>query len=211
MDANYGFPRQPEIDTVSTYIALSAAPSSSTSITLHRLTHKARVSALPTSLTASSATTVTTPVHHILDAKFADDATLVLLVQSTSGEKPCSLISLPYNPASAPVPKHLVAFPPVSSDKIPSTLLPKGHALPTSSRHSVALSAEDVEHYTRHIFEGRFTPLKLVINGRKGRRAVVVVGSDKKHYRVLDLDFEEGQEGEGESGSGESDVEMSGA
>jgi anaphase-promoting complex subunit 4 len=69
--------------------------------------------------------------------------------------------------------------------------------------------------HTRHVFEGRFTPLRLIVNGRKGRRVVVVLGSDRKHYRVLDLDFSEKikREGEedGESSEEDSDVEMGGA
>ena len=88
------------------------------------------------------------------------------------------------------------------------------------------MTHELVRKYTRHVFEGRFTPLKLIVNGRKGRRVVVVLGSDRKHYRVLDMDFRsrktnetEGEaEGssasESESGSGteeDEDVEMSGA
>jgi anaphase-promoting complex subunit 4 len=65
--------------------------------------------------------------------------------------------------------------------------------------------------YTRHVFEGRFTPLKLVVNGRKGRRVVVVLGSDRKHYRVLDLDFKKGDDNEDKEGDGDEDVEMGGA
>ena len=94
-----------------------------------------------------------------------------------------------------------------------------------------------IEKHTRHIFEGRFTPLRLVVNGRKGRRVIVVLGSDRKHYRVLDMDFKmkkgkdkgkerggdggaEGSESESYSdsdsdddqgGRGDGDVEMSGA
>lgn len=63
-----------------------------------------------------------------------------------------------------------------------------------------------VETYTRHVFEGRFTPLKLVVNGRRGRRVVVVLGSDCKHYRVLDMDFEQGG---GRAGGSESDDDES--
>jgi anaphase-promoting complex subunit 4 len=62
------------------------------------------------------------------------------------------------------------------------------------------------------VFEGRFTPLRLVVNGRKGRRVVVVLGSDRKHYRVLDLDFKKGdEEDEASEGEEEGDVEMGGA
>jgi anaphase-promoting complex subunit 4 len=67
-----------------------------------------------------------------------------------------------------------------------------------------------------------------VVNGRKGRRVIVVLGSDRKHYRVLDMDFkkkstgksgkgmgEEGNESDGESdrdeeGEEDVDVEMGG-
>lgn len=63
------------------------------------------------------------------------------------------------------------------------------------------------------MFEGRFTPFKLIVNGRKGRRVIVVLGSDRKHYRVLDMDFsvrkkrqdkekDDAEGGDGESGSG---------
>lgn len=67
-----------------------------------------------------------------------------------------------------------------------------------------------VDKHTRHVFERRFTPLKLVVNGRKGRRVVVVVGSDRKHYRVLDMDYRTGGE-EVVEGDEEGDVEMVGS
>lgn len=87
----------------------------------------------------------------------------------------------------------------------------------------MSFTSEMVEQYTRHVFEGRFTPLKLVVNGRKGRRVIVVLGSDRKHYRVLDMDFKkDGGRVDGEEGSededgvggvndGDGDVGMSGA
>jgi anaphase-promoting complex subunit 4 len=84
-----------------------------------------------------------------------------------------------------------------------------------------------VEKYTRNVFQGRFTPLKLIVNGRKGRRVIVVLGSDRKHYRVLDMDYrmkkknknkEDYDEGDGSESESESeaedrdgDVEMAGA
>jgi len=59
-----------------------------------------------------------------------------------------------------------------------------------------------------------------VVNGRKGRRVVVVLGSDRKHYRVLDMDYEKGgrrsaededeDEVEGVEAGGDEDIEMSG-
>jgi anaphase-promoting complex subunit 4 len=75
----------------------------------------------------------------------------------------------------------------------------------------VSVTQDMAAQYTRHVFEGRFTPLKLVVNGRKGRRVVVVLGSDRKHYRVLDLDFKKGDDNEDKEGDGDEDVEMGGA
>lgn len=102
-----------------------------------------------------------------------------------------------------------------------STLLPDGARAPDTVRVNHDISPEVVDKYTRHVFEGRFTPLKLVVNGRKGRRVVVVLGSDRKHYRVLDLDYRrEGrgvgvssgsEDGDGDEEEGEGDVEMGGA
>jgi anaphase-promoting complex subunit 4 len=50
------------------------------------------------------------------------------------------------------------------------------------------------------------------VNGRKGKRAIVVLGSDRKHYRVLDMDFRKGGGGaESDGEDEEGDVEMGGA
>jgi len=72
------------------------------------------------------------------------------------------------------------------------------------------------------VFEGRFTPMKLVVNGRKGRRVIVALGDDRKHYRVLDMDYrmkKDKEDGDEYSGTGteseaedrDGDVEMGGA
>jgi anaphase-promoting complex subunit 4 len=104
---------------------------------------------------------------------------------------------------------------PAGTDASPR-LLPFGSAAPASLRHRVRIDAAAVRAHTRHVFEAHFTPLRLVVNGRKGRRVVVVLGSDRRHYRVLDLDYGEerardvdGEEEEGEEEEG--DVEMGGA
>jgi anaphase-promoting complex subunit 4 len=65
----------------------------------------------------------------------------------------------------------------------------------------------------------------MIVNGRKGRRVIVVLGSDRKHYRVLDMDYwkggmrvgdgededEDEGEGDGDDGVEEGDTEMGGA
>ena len=72
-----------------------------------------------------------------------------------------------------------------------------------------------MQQYTIHVFEreGRFTPAKLVVNGRKGRRVIVVLAKDGKHYRVLDMDYpnqQEEEETEGEGDGDDGDTVMSG-
>jgi anaphase-promoting complex subunit 4 len=143
----------------------------------------------------------------------------LLLLQSTDTAKTCSIVTLAYTPSGNEAldtkSDKIVTYPCLSSNMVRSTLLPGGHALPGSAHHTINLTAEMLSKHTRHVFEGRFTPLRLIVNGRKGRRVVVVLGSDRKHYRVLDLDFSEKikREGEedGESSEEDSDVEMGGA
>jgi anaphase-promoting complex subunit 4 len=230
----------------STYILLSPNRSSST-LHIHRLTHTQSITSLPkdihtyaiTTLDFSSTGKPTTTT--ILDAKFADDKTLLLLLQqqhqqqqsTTKGEKKQEkknlILSLPYTPP--PPTSHIqtrnhspvIQYTPLPSDSLSSTLLPRGAAAPTSMRQTIAITPHVIEKHTRHVFEGRFTPLKLVVNGRKGRRVIVVLGSDRKHYRVLDMDYRqrkartegedgsEGSETEDDGGMGDGDVEMSGA
>lgn len=200
---------QPDTDCMSTYVVVPST--SQSSVTIHRLSHDARVAVLQTSLRDACATTLTAKGYAILDAKFADDATLLLLVQATTAPKTCSLVTLTY--VSLPtVHTHPISYRSLPAASTPSTFLPSGHAPSAKARHAIHLSRADVETHTRHVFEGRFTPLKLVVNGRRGRRVVVVLGSDRKHYRVLDLDFGEGVElGEEDGSEGDRDVEMGGA
>lgn len=209
---------QRNTDTISTYIALPTAAAPSPSIAIHRYTHDARISGLPASLRESSTATLEVKSHDILDAKFADDTTLLLLLQSADTVKTCCIVSMAYTaPASESLitkAHQVITYSTVPSNNMQKTLLPGGHALPGSAGHVIVLAADRVPNYMLHVFEGRFTPLSLIVNGRKGRRVVVVLGSDKKHYRVLDLDFTEkgGREGrESEIGDEDSDVEMSGA
>ena len=48
-------------------------------------------------------------------------------------------------------------------------------------------------------------PEKLEVNGRKGRRVACVLGRDRSHYRVFDLD---GGGDVGEDGDEEDEVDM---
>ncbi|KAF1844126.1 uncharacterized protein K460DRAFT_343122 [Cucurbitaria berberidis CBS 394.84] len=212
-------------DSISTYIALFSLSTPST-LLIHRLTHAPSITSFPKDIHAYAISTLdfssASPTTRILDAKFGDDTNLLVLLQlpGPKGNKTTShtnvLLSLPYTSMK------LVAFSPVPSSRLPDTLLPAGKSVPKSLRTTVPMTSELVKKYTRHVFEGRFTPLKLIVNGRKGRRVVVVLGSDKKHYRVLDMDFrkrkiKEGQEEGGSADESEEDedededVEMGGA
>jgi anaphase-promoting complex subunit 4 len=155
----------------------------------------------------------------ILDAKFADDANLLVLLQTGDKEKVNSILNIPYTTSSK---NALLAYTPVQVTSVAAALLPEGAKLSDELRTKASVTDEMIQRYTRHVFEGRFTPLKLVVNGRKGRRVIVVLGSDKKHYRVLDMDFRKGgariqdedaEESDDEVGVAEDDedVEMSGA
>jgi anaphase-promoting complex subunit 4 len=86
-----------------------------------------------------------------------------------------------------------------------ASLLPNTTAPSSSSTapSTLTLAPETLRSYTRHTFEPRFTPLKLIVNGRKGRRVVVVLGSDRKHYRVLDLDYKERKKTRGDAAENE--------
>ncbi|KAH7066633.1 anaphase-promoting complex, cyclosome, subunit 4-domain-containing protein [Paraphoma chrysanthemicola] len=203
-------------------------PSHPTHLHIHRLTHSPTITSLPTHISSYAKSTLVFPQHAtVLDAKFADDTNVLVLLKLVGGERGyCCILSIPYssnmnigtNTASA---KHSISYTPIPQPSLHSLLLPNGTPVSDSQHtNSIDISAAHVRKYTRHVFEGRFTPLKLVVNGRKGRRVVVVLGSDRKHYRVLDLDFrkrekgkregEEGEEGSSDDDSGDGDGDTDG-
>lgn len=55
-----------------------------------------------------------------------------------------------------------------------------------------------------------FSPLKLVVNGRKNRRVICVVGEDLKHYRVYDMDFPGAKENGSKDSGDDEDITMTG-
>ena len=58
----------------------------------------------------------------------------------------------------------------------------------TPEIHTVDL--EQSSHLIRHSFPSgpTWTPKRMEINGRKGRRAICVLAKDSLHYRIYDLD-----------------------
>ncbi|KAI4686783.1 hypothetical protein J4E81_008444 [Alternaria sp. BMP 2799] len=218
-------------DSMDTYIALSS-PSSPTLLHIHRLSHKESISNLQRDIHAYAISTLdfssaspSTENIKILDAKFADDACLLILLQLPSEDKSLSnvIVSLPYTPAGNDIPHQhpLITYTPLPQSSLQRHFLPQGTP-PPSPRNKILVTQDLVQKHTQHVFEGRFTPMKLVVNGRKGRRVIVVLGDDRKHYRVLDMDYrmkKDKEDGDGGSGTGteseaedrDGDVEMGGA
>ncbi|KAF2466324.1 uncharacterized protein BDR25DRAFT_293734 [Lindgomyces ingoldianus] len=230
-------------NSISTYIATSI-PSQKSQMHVHRIAHAPTITALPKDLHSYATTTLdfSGPGATVLDAKFADDRNVLVLLriptlkskkdkdENEEGASPSALLlSIPYthsfSPSVQPSPPTTAAIPytPLSAP-FHSYTLPTGTPAPATTRTTLPLSTSAITNYTKHVFEGRFMPLKLIVNGRKGRRVVVVLGDDRKHYRILDLDFRGKKEGDqhmgGRMGEDEnsvsedeedSDVEMAGA
>jgi anaphase-promoting complex subunit 4 len=207
-------------DAISTYM-ITSSTSQPEQLNIHRVTHAPTITALPKNLHHYAATTVEFPAgSNVVDAKFADDEKLLVLLSTSEDgkdEPTCILLSIPYTtlPSLSP-PQHPIPYTLLSPSVHASLTLPHGSPAPLSSRTIFPITSEAVKTHTKHVFERRFTPLKLVVNGRKGRRVAVVLGSDCKHYRVLDLDFraraKEGVEvlEDGTSSDEDSDIEMVG-
>lgn len=219
----------PSSTILSTYVAISAAASKT--LTIHRLAHASVITSLPRDLHSHSIVSLSFP-GTITSFSFADDSSLLVLLHTpesssstTSEGKDIAghrILRIPYATS------HTMSSSANSNESIPYTTLPADtaskHLLPTgtppSSVQETAVEAEQVRKYTIHVFaQGeRFVPHKLVVNGRKGRRVVVVLAKDGKHYRVLDLDYPgrgDGHEGderaEGKGGEDEEgDTVMSG-
>jgi anaphase-promoting complex subunit 4 len=189
-------------EMISMYV-LYSSPGQKSELHAHRLTHTPTINDLPKSLQAYAATTLNFAGATIIDAKFADDKSLLVLLQMQNEDKTCLILSLPYTSASSSTP---ITYSTLPSTSYQNHLLPSGKPASPTSRQVVNVNTETIKKHTRHVFDRRFTPMKLIVNGRKGRRAVVVLGSDRKHYRVLDLDFKESKKNGGEpSEKGEGD------
>ncbi len=74
-----------------------------------------------------------------------------------------------------------------------------------SARSRSILGLQDAEallHYLQHSFkpDDIWTPERLEVNGRRGRRAVCVLGTDRIHYKIFDLDSVSNKEDESDEG-----------
>lgn len=201
---------------LSTYIALSTP--TSTDLHIHRLIHTSAITCLPRDLHSHSIARLSFPGSTITDLSFADDSALLVLLHTPKPDQNDEndmhghrIVRIPYAPShhdgegGTQIPYS--TLPATSASK---HLLPSGVPPPSSKQETTQLSASLARTYTIHAFPPgeRFVPHKLIVNGRKGRRVVVVLARDGKHYRVLDLDYPgQRKEGEGDDEGVEEDAE----
>lgn len=71
-------------------------------------------------------------------------------------------------------------------------------------------SVAEAAHFVQHTFSAgpTWTPERIEINGRKGRRAVCVLAQDRLRYRVYDLDSLTPAEGTPSAGEDDGDAVM---
>jgi hypothetical protein len=71
-------------------------------------------------------------------------------------------------------------------------------------------SAVEAAHFVQHTFSmgPTWTPERIEINGRKGRRAICVLAQDRLRYRVYDLDSFTPEEGTSPAGGSDGDAVM---
>ncbi|KAJ5764981.1 hypothetical protein N7520_004540 [Penicillium odoratum] len=139
----------------------------------------------------------------IKQLQFVADDTLMIL-WSTPGSS--YLLNLPFQPHSAQFSKRdqssVLEF--VPCDPHPSDSKP---SVPATSLNVSALSEAGM---VRHVFAPsglKAKPMRIDVNGRKGRRAVCVLYGDAMRYDVLDLDAAMEDEEEEEEDENESEEE----
>ncbi|KAB2577683.1 hypothetical protein DBV05_g3785 [Lasiodiplodia theobromae] len=184
---------------ISTYLVLVPQHAKS-EVRLHRIVHCDIFNDIEHSVRSMQAVTIQFRGCEIKDVKFVDDNTFMVLLRR---DDTSYLLSLPYSSyATEQTPSTLhhssePMFQPASAYS-----LPDGMPLPDDSRQIWDLDTPDCwAPFVKHVFPSseRFTPIKIDVNGRKDRRVVCVLGDDLKHYKIYDLDYDSGKEGEGDT------------
>lgn len=141
----------------------------------------------------SDASTCNTLVHR------GDDDVLIL---TTHVEGRSYLLNFPFQPASALLTSDKADPPPLILDYTDCDTHPS-RPRPSVQTMSLDLTSLSQTGIIRHVFATsglKAKPVRLDVNGRKGRRAVCVLYGDAMRYDVLDLDAamvnEEDEEGE---------------
>ncbi|TKA59838.1 hypothetical protein B0A49_11528 [Cryomyces minteri] len=146
---------------------------------------------------AADVCTLKLPTGEIRDIKFVDDDFLMAILYASH------LITIQYSGATPTTDteqlSRRVLGPPSLHGSIFQSLPPpnpnRNHSDPRKTWDCSTITA--LRPYIHHTFPAaeRFVPEKLAVNGRKHRRAVCVLGRDRRHYKVFDLDnTEDGME-----------------
>ncbi|KAK5139652.1 hypothetical protein LTR04_003428 [Oleoguttula sp. CCFEE 6159] len=150
---------------------------------------------------AADVCTLKLPTGEIRDIKFIDDDFLMAILCTTDASH---LITIQYSGATPTtdteqLSRRALSPPSLHDDSIFQSLHPpnpnRNHRNPRKTWDRSTVAA--LRPYIRHTFFAaeRFVPEKLAVNGRKHRRAVCVLGRDRRHYKVFDLDnMEDGME-----------------
>ncbi|EKG12239.1 hypothetical protein MPH_10646 [Macrophomina phaseolina MS6] len=185
---------------ISTYTAFVPQDAKS-EIRLHRIVHSGVFDTVDNAIRTMQTITIKFAGCNIQDLKFVDDTSFMVLFRR---EDASYLLSFPYSAFSAErTPSTLHHSHNVSaSHSASSSALPCGTPAPDEAREVWNLEMPETwAPFVRHVFPAseRFTPLKIDVNGRKDRRVVCVLSDDLKHYKIYDLDYESGKEGEADT------------
>ncbi|KAK8182382.1 anaphase-promoting complex, cyclosome, subunit 4-domain-containing protein [Phyllosticta citribraziliensis] len=169
-------------------------------VRLHRIVHADKFENIENDVRSMQSNTVEFLGGTIKDVKFADDSSLLLLLQHGATSY---LLFLPYSAYSrdfAPTAQFTTS---TFAQETLAHALPGGSAIPLENRDGWQFEAADSERwsrYVKHVFRAgdHFVPLRLEVNGRKDRRIVCVLGEDLKHYKIFDLDYDSQRDGDGE-------------
>jgi hypothetical protein len=68
-----------------------------------------------------------------------------------------------------------------------------------NSYTAIQLTNDKVKEQSCHTFDSLFSPVRLEINGRKGRRVVCALSNDRNRYKIYDLDSDATSDHDGEA------------
>lgn len=129
----------------------------------------------------------------IIRIKFVEDGTLLLLWKEGGAEARSRLISVPYlshhqirtNGDDGGTGTGEIPFTPTFAP------VKKGEPVRGQKAQSVFQNDQQRAALTRHTFfndEQQLEPIEIEVNGRRGRRVVCVLFSDRSKYAVYDMD-----------------------
>ncbi|KAL1650708.1 hypothetical protein SLS58_000826 [Diplodia intermedia] len=183
-DVRMVFEELEDSSDISTYLVLVPQEAKS-EVRLHRIVHCDVFNSITNSVRSMQAVTVKFKGCEVVDIKFVDDSTFMVLLRRDD-RTPSTL-------------HHSLELLSQSASRYS---LPDGTPPSDESRQTWVMDTpDDWAAFVKHVFPSseRFTPAKIDINGRKDRRVVCVLGNDLKHYKVYDLDYDIEKEGEGDT------------